>query len=205
MAYSSFSLKDVKQKLGVNVVENEKLFANILKVGISPFLQMTLDRSVSLALAINTEKSRSEWIIAPILAEFRDQLRDNISVFSGKKFDVDASRGLDGYCDYLISLNPEQYYISAPIFTIVEAKKEDIVEGFGQCIATMVAAKIFNEREHAQIPLIFGAVTTGTNWKFLKLVDNTAYIDLAEYYLKEIDLLMGIFVHIAQLETQGSQ
>ena len=205
MAYSSFSLKDVKQKLGVNVIENEKLFANILKVGISPFLQMTLDRSVSLALAINTEKSRSEWIIAPILAEFRDQLRDNISVFSGKKFDVDASRGLDGYCDYLISLNPEQYYISAPIFTIVEAKKEDIVEGFGQCIATMVAAKIFNEREHAQIPLIFGAVTTGTNWKFLKLVDNTAYIDLDEYYLKEIDLLMGIFVHIAQLETQGSQ
>lgn len=205
MAYSSFSLKDVKQKLGVNVIENEKLFANIPKVGISPFLQMTLDRSVSLALAINTEKSRSEWIIAPILAEFRDQLRDNISVFSGKKFDVDASRGLDGYCDYLISLNPEQYYISAPIFTIVEAKKEDIVEGFGQCIATMVAAKIFNEREHAQIPLIFGAVTTGTNWKFLKLVDNTAYIDLDEYYLKEIDLLMGIFVHIAQLETQGSQ
>lgn len=203
MAYSSFSLKDVKQKLGINVIENEKLFANIPRVEISSFLRTTLDKYVSLALAINTEKSRSEWIIAPILAEFRDQLRDKVSIFSGKKFDVDSVRGLDGYCDYLISLNPEQYYISAPIFTIVEAKNEAIVEGFGQCIATMVAAKIFNEREQAQIPLIFGAVTTGTNWKLLKLTENTAYIDLDEYYLKEIDLLMGIFVHIAQLEIQG--
>ena len=202
MAYSSFSLKDVKQKLGVNVIENEKLFVNIPKVEISPFLRMTLDKYVSLALAINTEKSRSEWIIAPILGELRDQLRNNVSIFSGKKFDVDSSRGLDGFCDYLISLNPEQYYISAPIFSIVEAKNEDIVEGLGQCIATMVAAKVFNEREHAQIPLIFGAVTTGTNWKLLKLSENTAYIDLDEYYLKEIDLLMGIFVHIAQPETK---
>ena len=140
MAYSSFSLKDVKQKLGITVIENEKLFANIPGVEISSFLQTTLDKFVPLALAINTEKSRSEWIIAPILGEFREQLRDKVSIFSGKKFDVDSSRGLDGYCDYLISLNPEQYYISAPIFTIVEAKNEDIVEGFGQCIATMVAA-----------------------------------------------------------------
>lgn len=204
MAYSSFSLKDVKQKLGITVIENEKLFANIPGVEISPFLKTTLDKYVPLALAINTEKSRSEWIIAPILAEFRDQLQDKVSIFSGKKFDVDSSRGLDGYCDYLISLNPEQYYISAPIFAIVEAKNEDIVEGFGQCIATMVAAALFNAREHTQVPMIFGAVTTGTNWKFLKLTENTAYIDLDEYYLKEIDLLMGIFVHITQLETQGS-
>src|SRR5262245_18691461 len=120
MAYSNFSLKDVKQKLGVQVVENEKLFADIPRVEISPFLQTTLDKYVPLALAINTEKSRSEWIIAPLLAEFREQLRDQVSIFSGKKFDVDSARGLDGYCDYLISLNAEQYYISAPIFTVVE-------------------------------------------------------------------------------------
>ncbi len=204
MAYSSFSLKDVKQKLGLQVIENERFFANIPRREISPFLQTTLDRYVPLALAINTEKSRSEWIIAPVLAEFREQLHGAVSIFSGKKFDVDAALGLDGYCDYLISLNPEQYYIAAPVMTIVEAKNEDIVQGFGQCIATMLAAQLFNEREQAPFPLIFGAVTTGTNWKFLKLIGNTAYIDLDEYSLREIDLLMGIFVHITQVETQAS-
>ena len=117
---------------------------------------------------------------------------------------MDAARGLDGYCDYLISLNPEQYYIAAPVLAIVEAKNEDIVGGVGQCIATMLAAQLFNEREQAPLPIIFGAVTTGTNWKFLKLIGNTAYIDRDEYALKEIELLMGIFIHMTQLETQAS-
>jgi len=121
----------------------------------------------------------------------------------GKKFDVDSSRGLDGYCDYLISLNPEQYYISAPIFTIVEAKNEDIVGGFGQCIATMVAARLFNEREQQPLPWIYGAITTGTTWKFLKLHEQTVYLDRDEYYLKEIEVLMGIFCTIVLAPDQN--
>ena len=68
MAYSSFSLKDIKQKLGLQVIETERFFAHVSRHEISPFLQTTLDRYVPLALAINTEKSRSEWIIAPVLA-----------------------------------------------------------------------------------------------------------------------------------------
>ncbi len=202
MAYSSFSLKDVKQKLGVQVVENQKLFANVPEIEPSPFLRTMLEKYVPLALAINTEKSRSEWIIAPILAELRDQLLNQISIFSGKKFDVDASRGLDGFCDYLISRGTEQYYIAAPVFAIVEAKNEDIVQGFGQCIATMVGARVFNEREQLPLSAIYGAVTTGNNWKFLKLEGDTATIDLNEYYLKEVELLLGIFVHMTQLATQ---
>ena len=201
MSYSQFSLKDVKEKLGIHVIENEKLFSQEERVEISEFLQTTLKKYVPLALAINTEKSRSEWIIAPILAELRECFPDKISIFSGKKFDVDSARGLDGFCDYLVSLSPEQYYISAPILTIDEAKNENIVEGLGQCLATMVAAAVFNEREHVHIPAIYGAVTTGTNWKFLKLMENTAYIDIDEYYLKEIDLLMGILVHITQRDA----
>jgi hypothetical protein len=198
MSYSKFSLKDVKEQLGIHVVENERLFRQEKRVEISEFLQTTLRKYVPLALAINTEKSRSEWIIAPILAELRETLSESISVFSGKKFDVDSARGLEGFCDYLVSLNPEQYYISAPILTIVEAKNENIVEGLGQCLAIMVAAELFNEREHTSIPAVYGAVTTGTNWKFLKLCEQTAYIDIDEYYLKEIAVLMGILVYIAQ-------
>ncbi len=198
MSYSQFSLKDAKEKLGLRVIENEVLFPQTERVDISAFLQTTLKKYIPLALAINTEKSRSEWIIAPILAELREILSGKISLFSGKKFNVDSARGLDGYCDYIVSLSPEQYYISAPILAIVEAKKEDIVEGLGQCLATMVAAAVFNEREHVNIPAIYGAITTGTNWKFLKLAGNTAYIDIDEYYHKETDLLMGILVQITQ-------
>ena len=199
MPCSQFSLKDVKEEFGIRVIENEQLFPQVVPVEISDFLKITLARYIPLALAVNTEKSRSEWIIAPILAEVREMCGD-ISIFSGKKFNVDVERGLDGFCDYLVSLNPEQYYIAAPVVAIVEAKNEDIVEGFGQCLATMVASGIFNQREHIELPAIYGAVTTGTNWKFLKLIGQTAYIDQDEYYLKEIETLLGIFAHIIRTE-----
>ncbi len=196
MPYSKFSLKDVKEQLGIQVIEDQPLFQEPAPVPASDFLQLTLKKHVPLALAVNTEKSRSEWIIAPILAELRELLPGRISVFSGKRFDVEPERGLDGFCDYLVSLSPEQYYICAPVLAIVEAKNENIVDGLGQCIATMCAAALFNARERQEIPAVYGAVTTGTTWKFLRLQEQTVQIDLDEYYLRDIDKLLGIFVTI---------
>ena len=196
MAYSKFTLKDAKEKLGLNLVEDLSLFrqAAITAVEPSEFLQLTLQKYVPLALAVNTEKSRSEWIIAPLLVELKERLNQKISIFSGKKLDVAPERGLDGYCDYIVSLNAEQYYISAPIVTIVEAKKEDLVEALGQCIATMYAAQLFNARENQAISCVYGIVTTGTNWKFIRLEGDTVYIDTEEYYLKDLGLLLGILI-----------
>lgn len=202
MPYSGFSLKDVKKKLGIRVVEDQRLFSGENRIGISDFLKAVLDKYVPLALAVNTEKSRSEWIIAPILAELKDMLKGQISVFSGKRLDVSPETGLDGYCDYIVSLNPEQYYIAAPVLTIIEAKKEDIIAGLGQCIAAMYAAKLFNEKEETEISFVYGAVTTGANWKFLKLKNQVAYIDTDEYVLKQLDILMGIFVRIVTEKSE---
>ena len=179
MAYSKFTLKDVKEKFGIQVVENERLFSSetIEKAPISDYLRITLDEFAPLALSINTEKSRSEWIIAPIMAELRKELKNTVSLFSGSTFTVDEEKELDGKCDYIISLNPEQFYITAPVITIVEAKKENIVQGLGQCIATMYAADVYNKREGSPVSSVYGCVTTGTTWKFIKFSDNTAYID----------------------------
>lgn len=205
MAYSQFSLKDIKEKLNIQVIENQRLFDSqrVQKVAISDHLKVTLAESAPLALAINTEKSRSEWIIAPILAELRKQLNNQISLFSGSAFNVDASKGLEGQCDYIVSLNPEQFYITAPVLTIIEAKKENIVGGLGQCIAALYAAQIFNQREGNSVEVIYGAVTSGTVWKFIKLVQQQAYIDLDEYYLKEIEFLMGILVSFVNLSENN--
>jgi hypothetical protein len=203
MAYSKFSLKAVKNKFLIQIIENKHLFLTnaIEKVIISDYLKTTLTEFAPLALSINTEKSRSEWIIAPIMAELRKILANKISLFSGSTFTVDEEQELDGQCDYIISLNPEQFYITAPVITIVEAKRENIIQGFGQCIATMYAANLFNERENNHIPYVYGVVTTGTTWKFMKLLENKVYIDVDEYYLKEIEFLLGILVSIIPLNN----
>jgi hypothetical protein len=75
---------------------------------------------------------------------------------------------------------------------LVEAKKEDILGGLGQCVAEMVAAQIFNEREGNEISVIYGTVTSGTNWKFLKLKGKVVEIDLVEYYLTDVNKILGI-------------
>ncbi len=196
MSYSDFTLKKIKDELQLNFIENEDLFSKIPEIQISDFLLNMLDYNVPFAMAIGTEKARSEFIIAHVLLEIRKMLSNKISLFSGVALDVDKEKGLTGFCDFVISKSPEQFYITAPIITIVEAKNEYIIGGLGQCIAEMHAANIFNTKDGLLLPAVYGVVTTGTTWKFLKLENNNAYIDLREYYITNINKIMAIFMEI---------
>ncbi len=198
MAYSDFTLKRVKSDLNIKVIENEALFSNIDGIEISQFLETILKRNVPLALAINTEKARSELIIANILLEVKDQLKNEVSFFSGIDFTVDKDKGLNGYCDFILSRSIEQFYLETPVVTIVEAKNENITGGLGQCIAEMYGATIFNEREGNKIACIYGAVTIGDEWKFIKLQENTAYIDIVKYYVNDIQKIVAILMEMVK-------
>jgi hypothetical protein len=194
MVYSDFSLDRVKNDFGLTLDESRNLFVTTTSVAPSEILINILNDYVPLAIAISTEKARSEFLIAPILAEVRRLLNKQVSLFSGKDFTVDPARGLQGFCDYLISGSQEQLFISAPVVTIFEAKKEDIIGGLGQCGAAMVAAQYFNQNQGSEVDRIYGAVTTGTNWKFLILEGTTLYIDPTEYYINQVDKILGILL-----------
>jgi hypothetical protein len=195
MAYSNFKLDELVKIFNLTIQENSELFDTIPELECSEHLITTLQETVDLAVAINTEKARSEMIVVPVLLELRRQLKHQISLFSGVDFTVDFSQGLNGICDFIISKNPEQLFIRQPIVTIVEAKNENLNSGFGQCIAEMIAAQIFNQQEGNELPAIYGVVTTGTIWRFLKLVGKTVEIDLSEYYIKDINKILGILYH----------
>ena len=198
MAYSNFTLPKVKEEFGLTVDETQNLFADVPAVNPSDILSVTLQEYISLATAIGTKKARSEFLIAPILTEVRRQLNYQISLFSGTDFNVDIEKGLSGYCDFLISASREQFFISAPVIIVVEAKNENIIGGLGQCVAEMVAAQIFNQRQGLNIPVIYGVVTSGTAWRFLTLNGNLVCIDLVEYYIKEVDQILGIILNPIQ-------
>jgi len=195
MAYSNFKLDELVKIFNLTIQENSELFDTIPELECSEHLITTLQETVDLAVAINTEKARSEMIVVPVLLELRRQLKHQISLFSGVDFTVDFSQGLNGICDFIISKNPEQLFIRQPIITIVEAKNENLNSGFGQCIAEAIAAQIFNQQEGNEISVIYGVVTIGTIWRFLKLVGKTVQIDLSEYYIKDINKILGILYH----------
>ena len=194
MSYSDFDLKKIKSEFNIKIVEGEDLFSHIKEEDISDFLSTILKQNVPLALSIGTEKASSELIIINILLEIKKKLK--ISFFSGIDFTVDKEKGLNGFCDFIISKSPEQLFLDIPVLAVVEAKNERIVRGLGQCFAEMIAAKIYNEREGNSLPCIYGAVTTGHAWKFLKLENNTAYIDIEDYYIKTPKKIIGIFRHM---------
>jgi hypothetical protein len=132
-----------------------------------------------------------------VLVEVREILNRTVSIFSGTDFTVDDTVGLNGICDFLISRSSEQLLIEAPAVAIVEAKKDDLNSGTGQCIAEMIAAQRFNEMNGSEIKNIYGTVTTGSNWRFLQLVDTTVSVDLADYPIPPIDRVLGILAYLA--------
>lgn len=197
MSYSQFtSLEMIETNFGITLADKVSIFANIPESEYSDLLGQTLQENISLALAINTEKARSELIVTPILVETRKQFNYQISFFSGKEFNVDPEQGLTGFCDFLISCSPEQLLIKAPVIALVEAKNDNIQAGLPQCMAEMIAARIFNERRNNNIPQIYGVVTTGTNWKFLRLINQTIEVDLNDYFINNIGKIVGILKHL---------
>jgi hypothetical protein len=194
MPYSQFTISKVKQDFGLTTIEGKQFFPLIQPILPSPALIDTLTENLPLATAIGTEKARSEMIIAPLLIEVRRLLNRSVSLFSGTDFTVEPEVGLNGMCDFLISRSPEQLDIEAPAVVIVEAKKGDLNPGIGQCLAEMVAAQRFNQARQRSITAIYGSVSSGTQWRFLKLEHQTAYIDLVDYSLPPIDVILGILV-----------
>ena len=168
------------------------VFINISPRQVSDWLKISLQKHTSMALTQGLEKARSEFIIAPILAELYDQAQNELSLFSGWELNVDAELGLIGRCDFLISRSNNQTYLEAPIVVAVEAKQDDFRQGINQCIAEMIAARIFNEREGNDIDKIFGCVTTGDVWRFLSLDGNNVEIEEKVFELSEVEQILGI-------------
>ncbi len=157
MAYSSFTLDPVQEAFHLEVIDTASIFAGIKPIVPSDFFTTLLERHVPLAIAIGTEKAKSELIVAGVLAELREQLDRRISFFSGIDFNVDADASLVGVCDFLVSLSPRQSSLKAPVIVLVEAKRDNLTGGVGQCVAEMVAAQRFNANAGNDIPCIYGA------------------------------------------------
>ncbi len=199
MPYNNFTVEEVGEKF--NLVFKAKSFVPDLEaVFPSRWLKETLLKTLPLTKMVGSEKARSEFIIAPILVELRELSKNKISIFSGKEFNVDRELGLNGICDFLISKSSDQLTLNAPILALVEAKRGILEDGWGQCIAEMVAAKKFNEAKGKPIDYIYGIVTSGSLWHFLQIKENLVFLDPNEYSLSPIEELLAVMDWIIRTE-----
>ncbi|MEH2381590.1 hypothetical protein [Nostoc sp.] len=194
MPYSQFTINKVKQDFHLSTVEGVRFFPDSIERITPSFRLQGILEDLPWAIAVDTEKARSEVIINPVLLEVRRIFNSSISVFSGEEFNVDASIGLNGVCDFLLCRSPEQLTVEAPAIVIVEAKKSDLKSGLGQCIAEMVAAQRFNQAREQPLTAVYGTVSSGTQWRFLRLEGQTVTIDLIDYPLPPIETILSFLV-----------
>jgi hypothetical protein len=191
MAYSDYTtLQKLNNELGITH-QRQKLFRKINPV--LPSAKLTEDlQEAQDYYSLTTDKAKSEFLITPILREIRRTHLDNVGVFSGVNLDLPVA-GLSGFCDFILSRRPDTIELTAPICCLVEAQNRTLEEGFAQCAAEMYAAILFNEPTPKSTSFMYGCVTNGYDWVFLRLENQMLQIDTERFFLNDLKDILGVF------------
>lgn len=189
MPYTDFTLEAAETRLGLSVGLGD-LFPGLTPLAVPGWLADQLDRGRAVA-ALVSEKARSEFLVAPVLLACRELVPGDLAIYSGQRLDVDAAQGLVGECDYILALTEPVPRLRAPLVTVLEAKRGDIELGLGQCVAQMVAARLFNERAGAAPGPVFGAVTTGEAWQFLRLTGAEVTLHTTRLFVDSLGAILA--------------
>ena len=168
MAFSDFkAIPEVQEKFGIRHIENDFIVVEET-VGVpSAQFQEELEFSRQHIDVFVSEGARCEAIIFPILREVNKGYAENYALWIKKPIAYDET--LSGTPDYFISTRSElgMLVVGVPLIMLVEAKKNDFEQGWGQCLAELVAAQKIND--DLDVP-VYGIVSDGTWWQFGHLV-----------------------------------
>ena len=190
MPYTDFTLESAEASLGVTTRPGD-LFPDLTPAPVPGWLADLLGRGMRLALV--SEKARSEFIVAPMLLAVREAAGETVAILSGQRLDVDPDRRLVGECDFLLARSEPVPRLRAPLMAVVEAKRNDIDGGLGQCVAQMVAAQVYNDRAGEPTAAVYGCVTTGEDWQFLGLSGTAVTLHRPRLYIAGVGLVLAAF------------
>lgn len=200
MVYSRWNFELLMKKFQLTL-RTVSLFPDVEPVLPDDWLQESLRRNRALSLI--SEKSRSEFIVAPILSSVRTYLKNEFYIYSGMQLNIDPAAGLQGECDFILARTLAAVAVlSCPLLMIVEAKKQDFDEGLPQCAAQLLGARKFNEKHGNPDRILYGSVTTGSEWLFLRLTENEIQINPDRYQISNLSQILGVLVAILKGSTK---
>jgi predicted type IV restriction endonuclease len=183
--FSQISSADLEQSFGINIIQR-KFISTINSIQVPFWLEHIIENQKGNLAMLRNEKAISEVIIAPVLMAVQQLFADKITVFSGEPM---VTEELSGICDFLITKDPQAYEPKGGYFILVEAKKNDLLSGISQCVAEMYAAQILNKTTDT----VYGCVSTGFEWLFIKLENRTATMHPDIFTITEIHRILGVF------------
>jgi len=165
MAFTDYkSISQVQKEYSIKYEENNFIkYANLRP---SASFVEELEFNMEHIDVFSSEASRCENVVYPVLREIYKNFVNRYTLWSHKSISIGSK--LTGTPDYLISTKSElgKTVLGLPILVVVEAKQNNFVEGWGQCLAELVAAQRMNTSEEN---LVYGVVTDGELWQFGRL------------------------------------
>ena len=194
MAYRNFKIAELQAKFGIREIGSQ-LFDPAKIRRIEPSAKLLSDLADAELITLSTEKAVSERLVSPVLAEIAKH-NDFLQIFSGEIIDADKKVGLNGEIDFVFSRLPWTRKPQNPLLCVTESKLGLINSGVDQAAAQMLGIRTFNKIRNFTDMIVHGAVTDGTSWRFLKLLDNDLLIDRHVYSTVDLPLLLGVLQEI---------
>jgi hypothetical protein len=193
MAFSDYkNISQVQEQFQIKYREENFIVARVIEPPV-PFVQEFEFNREHIDL-YTSEASRAEAIIFPILREVYKSYYDRYSLWIQKPI---TYNGLNGTPDYIVATRSVlgKTVLEKPLIVIVEARKNDFEQGWGQCLAELVAAQKINGDIHFPV---HGIVTDGKLWEFGKLIGAIFVKNLEGYTVDNLAKLFGILHFIFQ-------
>ena len=199
MAYTDFTVFDLRQQFDVQF-RAEQLFPDLTPVEPSHWLRQSI--RIGQEVGYNSEKSRSERLVTPVLLELCEHNDRSFSIYSGMNLDIDPAQGLRGECDFIFSFSRIQDFITAPVFFALDVCYREAEAELTPLLNQLVAARKLNELEGHSPRTLFGCSTTGTEWRFLQYEGTNFIFDEGRYLVNELPSLLGILQRIVDLSRE---
>lgn len=187
MSYNKYkSITDVLQEFPLTYTE--KNFIQSIPIETDPYFKNRLDFILAEGVVFNSEYAICESIIHPILVELWRKYADKLLLWSHQPLNYDEN--LSGIPDYMVAQRSSRgkIILEQPYLIIVEAKKDNFEEGWGQCLAELIAAQKLNNQPEQ---LLYGIVSNGKIWEFGQLREQDFIKNIQEYSISNLDKLFA--------------
>jgi hypothetical protein len=198
MASGDFKkISEVQEKFRIRYSAND--FFEVEETKPSEQFLQDFEFSMQHINVFSSEASRCEAVIFPILREVYKKYADSYALWIKEPITYDET--LNGTPDYLISTKSELgiTVVGTPLIMLVEAKKNDFEQGWGQCLSELVAAQKIND--DPSFP-VYGIVTDGTLWEFGRLVNDTFTRNRTNFTLANLPILFGAIDSVFKEATE---
>ncbi|TAE53128.1 MAG: hypothetical protein EAZ87_24130 [Nostocales cyanobacterium] len=186
MSFNKYkNVADVLHDFPINYFERN--FIEQIPIEIDPYFENRLNFLLKEGVIFNSEYAICESIIYPVLVEVWRNYSEKLLLWSHQPLNYDEN--LSGIPDYMISQRSPRgkVVLEKPYLIIVEAKKDNFEEGWGQCLAELVAAQKINSEENSKL---FGIVSNGKLWEFGFLQAMDFVKNIKYFVLEDLQALM---------------